>query len=206
MNLNEHDNVIDLVRFAPPESAQTIQNSEYYKSTFGIPLENGKADEESGDSEMKANNGEVPQEEEKQMTYKEKMAKAKADLALKRKKIAAQKELEESKEPQQQVMNEFIASASRDKTLKIWDVKSGKCIVTLAGHDNWVTGLVFHPNGRFLLSVSDDKSIRIWDLNNGRCYRKLKDAHDHFINTISMKQKTVVTAGVDMVAKVWQCL
>ncbi len=103
-------------------------------------------------------------------------------------------------------MSEFIASASRDKTLKIWDVKSGKCIVTLVGHDNWVTGLVFHPNGRFLLSVSDDKSIRVWDLNNGRCYRKLKDAHDHFINTIAMKQKTVVTAGVDMVAKVWQCL
>ncbi len=98
-----------------------------------------------------------------------------------------------------------MASASRDKTVKIWDVKSGRCIATLIGHDNWVTSLVFHPSGRFLLSCSDDKTIRIWDLNNARCYRKLWDAHDHFISTISMRQKVVVTGGVDMVAKVWQC-
>ncbi len=54
MNFNEHDNVIDLVRFAPAESAQTIQNSEYYRAAFGIPIENGKSDE--GDAEM-ANGG-----------------------------------------------------------------------------------------------------------------------------------------------------
>ncbi len=109
-------------------------------------------------------------------------------------------------EKKEQNMVEFVVSASRDKTIKIWEVKSGKCILTLIGHDNWVTGLVFHPNGRFLLSVSDDKSIRIWDLNNGRCFRKLLNAHDHFISTLDMRQKTVVTAGVDMNIKVWQCL
>jgi len=72
----------------------------------------------------------------------------------------------------------YLASASRDMTIKIWEAKSGRCCVTLVGHDNWVNDLVFHQNGKYLLSCSDDKSIRVWDLNNARCYRKLLSAHD----------------------------
>jgi platelet-activating factor acetylhydrolase IB subunit alpha len=68
-----------------------------------------------------------------------------------------------------------------------------------------VTDLVFHPSGKFLLSVSDDKSIRIWDLANGRCFRKLNNAHNHFISSIDMKNKVVVTGSVDNTAKVWSC-
>lgn len=73
------------------------------------------------------------------------------------------------------------------------------------GHDNWVTDIVFHPTGKFLLSVSDDKSIRIWDLANGRCYRKMLAAHNHFISSIDIKNKVVVTGSVDNTAKVWSC-
>jgi len=34
----------------------------------------------------------------------------------------------------------FLASGSRDKTIKIWDVSTGLCLITLTGHDNWVRG------------------------------------------------------------------
>lgn len=64
---------------------------------------------------------------------------------------------------------------------------------------------MFHPTGKFLLSVSDDKSIRIWDLANGRCYRKMLAAHNHFISSIDIKNKVVVTGSVDNTAKVWSC-
>lgn len=84
-------------------------------------------------------------------------------------------------------MRDYLASGCRDKTIKIWEVRNERCILTLIGHDNWVTDLVFHPNGKYLLSVSDDYSIRIWDLNNGRCFRKLLNAHSRFISSIDMK-------------------
>ena len=90
-----------------------------------------------------------------------------------------------------------MASGSRDKTIKIWEVKSAKCVITLVGHDNWVTDLCFHPQGRFLLSVADDKSLRCWDLNSGRCTKKLLNIHNHFVTSVAIKQKTVVTASVD---------
>lgn len=78
-------------------------------------------------------------------------------------------------------------------------------MLTLVGHDNWITDLHFHPNGKFLISTADDRSIRIWDLNLGRCYRKIYNAHDHFISCFDMKGKLAVTGSVDTSAKIWTC-
>lgn len=120
--------------------------------------------------------------EEKRMTTKEKVQKLKNDLkkrkAMLRGEIvdAENKENEEDdikidtskQEEQQQIaegeLKEFIATGARDKKIRIFEVKSGVCVVTLVGHDNWVTDLIFHPNGKYLISTADDKSIRIWDL------------------------------------------
>jgi len=79
---------------------------------------------------------------------------------------------------------EFMATGSRDKTIKLWDAR-GACIMTLVGHDNWVRAIVFHPSGKYLLSVSDDKTIRCWDLSQqGKCVRTLRDTHDSFITCL----------------------
>lgn len=79
----------------------------------------------------------------------------------------------------------FIATGSRDKTIKLWNAESGAIIATLRGHDNWLRALVFHPDGRYLLSASDDKSIKVWDLENGgRCSRTIDDAHGHFVSCL----------------------
>ncbi|GAC75252.1 WD40 repeat-containing protein [Moesziomyces antarcticus T-34] len=78
---------------------------------------------------------------------------------------------------------QFAATGSRDKTIKIWD-SAGQCLKTLTGHDNWVRGLAFSPNGKNLLSVSDDKTMRIWDLKTGRCAKTI-DAHAHFCTSIA---------------------
>ena len=102
-------------------------------------------------------------------------------------------------------VRDYLASGSRDKTIKIWEVKNARCVITLVGHDNWVTDLCFHPGGRFLISVSDDKSLRCWDLTSGRCSKKLLNIHNHFVTSVAIKQKTVVTASVDQSVKVWHC-
>ena len=45
----------------------------------------------------------------------------------------------------------------------------------------------------YKISTADDKSIRIWDLSGGRCYRKIYNAHDHFISCFDMKGKMAAT-------------
>ena len=44
--------------------------------------------------------------------------------------------------------------------LQIWDVTTGECLKTLAGHTDWVKTLCILPNG-LLASGSDDKTIKV---------------------------------------------
>ena len=78
---------------------------------------------------------------------------------------------------------EYIATGGRDKVIKISSL-NGLCIKALAGHDNWIRALVFHPGGKFLLSASDDKTVRCWDLSQeGKCVRVM-EAADHFVSCL----------------------
>lgn len=100
----------------------------------------------------------------------------------------------------------FLASGSRDKSVKVWDVGTGLCLFTLTGHDNWVRGIVWHPGGKYLLTASDDKSLRVWDVAHRRCHKSL-DAHTHFATSLDFHrtQPYVVSGSVDQTLKVWEC-
>jgi platelet-activating factor acetylhydrolase IB subunit alpha len=108
---------------------------------------------------------------------------------------------------QQKINKEYIISASRDKTIKIWDVFASSCIYTLNGHDNWVRAISIHPNGKYLISCSDDKSIRFWDLKTARCAKKIQDAHERFVVSlaIGIKFPLMASGSNDQVIKIWDC-
>uniref|UniRef100_A0A2R9A5C7 Platelet-activating factor acetylhydrolase IB subunit alpha n=1 Tax=Pan paniscus TaxID=9597 RepID=A0A2R9A5C7_PANPA len=100
----------------------------------------------------------------------------------------------------------FLLSGSRDKTIKMWDVSTGMCLMTLVGHDNWVRGVLFHSGGKFILSCADDKTLRVWDYKNKRCMKTL-NAHEHFVTSLDFHKTApyVVTGSVDQTVKVWEC-
>jgi len=62
----------------------------------------------------------------------------------------------------------YLASGSRDRTVRLWDAVSGQCLSTFAAHENWVRCVLFHPSGKFILSCSDDKTIRVMDIKVSR--------------------------------------
>ena len=50
-----------------------------------------------------------------------------------------------------------IVSASRDKTIKVWETSTGYCIKTLRGHDDWIRSIQITDDGSLLASCSHDK-------------------------------------------------
>ncbi|WP_263354546.1 WD40 domain-containing protein [Acidicapsa acidisoli] len=67
----------------------------------------------------------------------------------------------------------WLASASNDKTLKLWDVANGREVRTLSGHSDSVTSVVFSPDGRLLASGSADMTVKVWDVTTGRELRSI---------------------------------
>ncbi|CAD8167197.1 unnamed protein product [Paramecium pentaurelia] len=57
-----------------------------------------------------------------------------------------------------------LASGSNDKSIRLWDVKTGQQQAKLDGHENWVASVCFSPDGNTLASGSYDNSIRLWDV------------------------------------------
>lgn len=60
-----------------------------------------------------------------------------------------------------------LASASYDKTVRVWDANNGALLRTLEGHSGPVNVVQFSPDGNRLASASDDKTVRVWDANTG---------------------------------------
>ncbi|KAK3896818.1 hypothetical protein C8A05DRAFT_39630, partial [Staphylotrichum tortipilum] len=60
-----------------------------------------------------------------------------------------------------------VASASGDKTVRLWDAATGARRETLEGHGDWVNAVAFSPDGTTLASASHDKTIRLWDAATG---------------------------------------
>ncbi|MGD1712484.1 WD40 repeat domain-containing protein, partial [Dapis sp. BLCC M172] len=58
---------------------------------------------------------------------------------------------------------ETIATASSDKTVKLWNQK-GHLLQTLTGHEDMVSGVAFSTDGETIASTSDDKTVKLWNL------------------------------------------
>ena len=58
----------------------------------------------------------------------------------------------------------LLASASADRTGRIWAVESGREVATLVGHKGSVNSICFHPYQALVCTASGDKSCNVWRL------------------------------------------
>jgi len=63
-------------------------------------------------------------------------------------------------------------TGSNGSMVRVWDLKTGKLLQTIAGHTNEVWGVAFLRDGRRAVSASWDTTIRIWDIQTGRELRR----------------------------------
>jgi WD40 repeat protein len=62
----------------------------------------------------------------------------------------------------------YIATGSKDKSAKLWEISSGREVRSFLGHEATVTSIEFTGDGKYLISGSNDKTIRIWEVQSGK--------------------------------------
>ncbi|QOV22771.1 WD40 domain-containing protein [Anabaenopsis elenkinii] len=97
-----------------------------------------------------------------------------------------------------------IASGSRDNTIKLWDVQTGKVRHTLTGHSSSVVSVGFSPDGQTLVSGSGDKTIKLWDVQTGNLRHTLT-GHSRSVTSVGFSPdgQTLASGSVDKTIKLW---
>ena len=72
-----------------------------------------------------------------------------------------------------------LATASRDRTIRLWDTHTSEHKTLLIGHTDIVNRIAFSPDGQTLASASPDTTIRLWDSETGEHKTSLR-AHSGF--------------------------
>lgn len=98
----------------------------------------------------------------------------------------------------------FLAvTTSEDKTVRVWDIQSGKCLRVLEDHHNPVYGLSISANGK-LMATMDFHTIKIWDLPDLSCRRTIIDDDTSFISVdLSMDGQRVAAVCSNSV-RLWE--
>uniref|UniRef100_A0A6M2DM68 Pleiotropic regulator 1 n=1 Tax=Xenopsylla cheopis TaxID=163159 RepID=A0A6M2DM68_XENCH len=100
--------------------------------------------------------------------------------------------------------NEWFATGSADRVIKIWDLASGKLRLSLTGHVSTVRGLALSARHPYLFSCGEDRQVKCWDLEYNKVIRHY---HGHLsaVYTLALHPSldVLVTAGRDSTARVW---
>lgn len=74
----------------------------------------------------------------------------------------------------------LIATGSDDKTIRLWDITTGKVVRTLEGHTGGILELDFSPDGQRLVSSAYDTNVILWDVPRGQPVMSLR-GHDAWV-------------------------
>ena len=83
-----------------------------------------------------------------------------------------------------------LASASKDATIRIWDVVSKRIETVLSGHRGSVSCVRWGGTGKIYTS-SEDKTVKIWDARSGSLVSTLT-AHAHWVNHLALSTDFVL--------------
>jgi Tol biopolymer transport system component len=98
-----------------------------------------------------------------------------------------------------------VASASGDKTIKLWEAATGKLLATLQGHTDLVKGVAWSPDGKALASASADKTIKLWETATGKLLATLQGHTETVLRVAwSPDGKTLASASVDNTISLWE--
>ena len=100
---------------------------------------------------------------------------------------------------------ELLASGSRDNSVRVWDVKTGKELFFSQEHDGEVHSVAFSTDGATLASGGADGKIRLWDVESSQA-KKVLDAHPTQVECLAFSPDGMLLASAgqyDTAIRLW---
>jgi len=99
----------------------------------------------------------------------------------------------------------MVASASADKSVRLWDPASGRCLAAFEGHTDTVLAVAFSPDGTVLASTGWDMTVRLWDPATGRCVGVL-EGHTGWVLDVDFHPAgtLLATASQSCIVRFWK--
>jgi WD40 repeat protein len=96
-----------------------------------------------------------------------------------------------------------IAGAMNDRTVRIWDARTGEQLAVLSGHSDLVYGVAFSPDGAMLATSSHDRTVRIWEL--ATMHHRVLRGHAGAVEHVAWRDnQQLVTAARDGTLRLWK--
>ncbi len=102
----------------------------------------------------------------------------------------------------------YIASASYDKTVQVWDPLTGITQTMYAGHSGFwskkrIYSICWSPDSTCIVSGSDDRTAQIWDASTGDPLAVYTNHHAGVIAVSWSSNGKFIASASDVVARVW---
>jgi WD40 repeat protein len=97
----------------------------------------------------------------------------------------------------------LVASGSNDRTLRLWDVATGKELHICRGHGDQVCAIAFAPDGKTIASASWDGTLRLWDVATGKELRCFTGHHCEALGVAFLSNGRIVSCGIDGTMRIW---
>lgn len=90
------------------------------------------------------------------------------------------------------------------KTIRIWNLDTGKLIDTINAHSHWVLSVAISSNGQYLVSSSIDKTVKLWSLKT-KINLHTFTGHTSWVNVLKITpdNQTLISGSADKTIKVW---
>jgi guanine nucleotide-binding protein subunit beta-2-like 1 protein len=121
--------------------------------------------------------------------------------------IATSTIVRKDEQTDEEVHEDILISASRDKSLILWNVVDNKPHRRLTGHNHFVQDVAISSDGMFVLSGSWDGTLRLWDLNKGQTTRWfVGHTKDVLSVSFSADNRQIVSGSRDKTINLWNTL